>query len=113
MKKTGSRPSAGLRVSASELAQMGVCERLVVFEQRYGARRTPAQRQAIWRGQHAHRRFYRNGHLDLSPNGSSATTTGIASVLYGWLKQTVRVALWPIRWCIARWAKGVEQDDDY
>jgi len=30
----GCRPSAS--VSASELAQMGVCERLVVFEHRYG-----------------------------------------------------------------------------
>jgi hypothetical protein len=33
-----------MSVSASELAQMGVCERLVVFEYRYGKRRPAAGR---------------------------------------------------------------------
>lgn len=51
-------------VSASELAQMGVCERMVVFEHRYGKRRTVEQQQAIKRGQRAHLRFYRDGHMD-------------------------------------------------
>lgn len=48
-------------VSASELAQMGVCERLVVFEHRYGKRTTIAQRAALRRGLLAHDRFYREG----------------------------------------------------
>jgi len=51
-------------VSASELAQMGVCERLVVFEHRYGKRRTMEQQLAIKRGLLAHERFYRERHRD-------------------------------------------------
>ena len=42
------RPSAS--VSASQLARMGVCERLVVFEHRYGKRCLPEQTAAIERG---------------------------------------------------------------
>lgn len=48
-------------VRASELAQMGVCERLVVFEHRYGKRHTAAQRTAIRCGLQAHERFFRDG----------------------------------------------------
>ncbi len=48
-------------VSASELAQMGVCERLVVFEHRHGKRSTDIQREAIRRGLQEHGRFYRDG----------------------------------------------------
>lgn len=48
-------------VSASELAQMGVCERLVVFEHRHGKRSTPMQREATRRGLQEHDRFYHDG----------------------------------------------------
>ena len=48
-------------VSASALAQMGVCERLVVFEHRYGKRSNASQRVAIRRGLKEHERFYREG----------------------------------------------------
>lgn len=48
-------------VSASELAQMGVCERLVVFEHRHGKRSTDIQREAIRRGLDEHEHFYRDG----------------------------------------------------
>jgi hypothetical protein len=48
-------------VSASELAQMGVCERLVFFEHRYGKHSTASQRAAIKRGLKEHERFYLNG----------------------------------------------------
>lgn len=44
-------------VSASALAQMGVCERLVVFESFDGKHPTPAQQHALRRGLRAHRRF--------------------------------------------------------
>jgi hypothetical protein len=50
-------------VSASELAQMGVCERLVVFEHRVGMHRTDEQRLAIKRGLKTHDQFYREGVL--------------------------------------------------
>ena len=49
------------RVSASELAQMGVCERWVKFEHDSGRRRTPEQLQAMERGLRAHEAFYRDG----------------------------------------------------
>lgn len=45
-------------VSASELAQMGVCERMVWFEHRYGRRFTPLRRAAAARGQRLHQQFY-------------------------------------------------------
>ena len=68
-----------LGVSASELAQMGVCESLVVFEHTLGRRRTSAQRQAIRRGVSAHRRFYRDGHIDSARIGRCF----IASLVFG------------------------------
>jgi hypothetical protein len=37
-------------VSASELSQMGACERLVLFEAKYGKRKSRCQREAIERG---------------------------------------------------------------
>ena len=61
VKKHGRRKAS---VNASELAQMGVCERLVVFEHRCGKRLTVEQQQAIKRGLQAHKRFYRERHRD-------------------------------------------------
>ena len=61
------RPSAS--VSASELAQMGVCERLVVFEHRYGKRCLPEQQAAIECGQREHEQFYREGRIASAPPG--------------------------------------------
>ena len=48
-------------VSASELAEMGVCERRVLLAHRHGTRRTSAQRRAMRRGLRAHERFHRDG----------------------------------------------------
>ncbi|MBQ1767162.1 MAG: hypothetical protein IIZ92_30265 [Aquincola sp.] len=53
----GRRRKANGAVSASVLSQMGVCERLVVFEHFEGKRPTPRQRVALQRGLRAHRRF--------------------------------------------------------
>jgi hypothetical protein len=44
-------------VSASALSQMGVCERLVVFQHQGGKRLTPVQKTALRRGLRAHRQF--------------------------------------------------------
>ncbi|MGB4064148.1 MAG: CFI-box-CTERM domain-containing protein [Azonexus sp.] len=59
------QPRSGLResVSASELAQMGVCERLVLFEHRYGQRRSAQQRKDMAQGGQEHRRFFREGRV--------------------------------------------------
>jgi hypothetical protein len=51
-------------ISASELAQMGVCERLVVFEHLAGRQRTLQQAQAMRRGQRLHRQFYAERQFD-------------------------------------------------
>lgn len=48
-------------VSASELARMGVCERLILFEAIYGKRASRCQREAIERGRAEHARFFRTG----------------------------------------------------
>src|SRR5207249_5267621 len=48
-------------VSASELAQMGACERFVLFEAKYGKRTSQCQREAIERGRREHAKFFRDG----------------------------------------------------
>lgn len=45
-------------VSASELAQMGMCERQIVFEHRHGKRSSASQHAARQRGLAEHDRFY-------------------------------------------------------
>lgn len=92
VKKHGRRKAS---VSASELAQMGVCERLVVFEHRYGKRRTVEQQQAIKRGRRAHGRFYREQHRDSARPGRCL----VAFTEFG-------------RWfvlCVARWFQARKQ----
>ncbi len=56
---TGKPKQKERSVSASELAQMGVCERLVVFEHRLGKRWSLKRRRALERGLRAHERFLR------------------------------------------------------
>ena len=48
-------------VSASELARMGVCERLILFEAVYGKRTSRSQQEVIERGRAEHSRFFRTG----------------------------------------------------
>ena len=48
-------------VSASELAQMGACERFVLFEAKYGKRVSRCQQEAIKRGRVEHAKFFRDG----------------------------------------------------
>jgi hypothetical protein len=63
MKAAGKRRRPAASVSASELAQMGLCERLVVFEHKYGKRRLPEQQAAIERGRREYERFFREGRI--------------------------------------------------
>jgi len=79
MKAAAKRPRGSASVNASELAQMGVCERLVVFEHRYGTRRLPQQQAAIERGRRVHERFYREGRIASAPPGRCF----IAIILFG------------------------------
>ena len=48
-------------VSASELAQMGACERLVLFEAKHGKRMSRCQQEASERGGREHAKFFREG----------------------------------------------------
>ncbi|WP_430869464.1 CFI-box-CTERM domain-containing protein [Cupriavidus basilensis] len=83
-------------VSASELAQMGVCERLVVFEHRLGKRKTVEQQSASERGIAAHAQFYQEGLADAARKGRCY----IATAVYGEGWQTT--ALRFVRDCYLR-----------
>ena len=89
MALTEKQKCGGASVSASELAQMGVCERLVVFEHRYGKRRTVEQQLAINRGLLAHERFYRERNL-----GSTRPWRHFIDFLAFWR----RLFLWAAKW---------------
>ena len=96
MKRAGKeRRHQGPQVSATQLAQMGVCEKLVVFEHRHGKRPTGLQRMALKRGLRAHRQFLRQART--SP-------VGVVDLVLG---QVARVAVAAgccfVRWCRALW----------
>lgn len=73
----GRRRKKKAAVSASALAQMGVCERLVVFEHHEGKRPTPAQRVALERGLRAHRQFASEGASDAARTGRCFIATHV------------------------------------
>jgi hypothetical protein len=74
-------------VSASDLAQMGRCERLVVFEHLHGRRRTARQQRARERGLVEHQRFYREG-VAASAQAASKGRCFIATRVFGEAWQT-------------------------
>ena len=76
-------------ISASELAQMGVCERLVVFEHKYGKRPSPEQREGIQRGLIEHERFYQDGIQTSAKRGRCY----IATLVYGESRETTTLRL--------------------
>ncbi len=64
-------------ISASALSQMGVCERLVVFEHLHGKRPTPAQKAALNRGLRAHRQFASEGASEAARRGRCFIATHV------------------------------------
>ena len=56
---------------------MSLCERLVVFEHRYGKRRSLEQQAAIERGRCYHKRFYREGRIASLPPGRCFIATKV------------------------------------
>jgi hypothetical protein len=107
-RKRRSRRSSS--VSASELAQMGRCETLVLFEHLPGSRPSAKQERARKRGLLAHDQFYREG---LEVASAAATRRGrcfVATRVFGeaWQTQVMRrfrdVALRPRPW--GRWLIG-------
>ena len=71
------RREAKRAVSASALSQMGVCERLVVFEHHEGKRPTPGQRAALQRGLRAHRQFASDGTSESARKGRCFIATHV------------------------------------
>ena len=92
MDKRSRRSDNGRMVSASDLAQMGRCERLVMFEHRHGRRRTARQQRARERGLIEHERFYREG-LAASAQAAREGRCFIATCVFGdeaWQTQVLR-----------------------
>lgn len=75
MTGTKRRVAKADRVSASELAQMGVCERRAKFEHDRGRRRTPEQMRVMERGLRAHEEFYREGQDGARADGRCFVAT--------------------------------------
>nr|WP_297383528.1 hypothetical protein [uncultured Roseateles sp.] len=77
-------------ISASELAEMAVCERRVLLGHLHGERRTRAQRDAMQRGLRAHDRFHRDAQAV-----SRGASRRLASIVVGSLvRGLVRLWVW-------------------
>jgi hypothetical protein len=74
-------------VSASDLARMGRCERLVMFEYRHGSRSSARQQRAQARGLVEHEQFYREG-LSASTQAARKGRCFIATCVFGEAWQT-------------------------
>ncbi|MEO8188386.1 MAG: CFI-box-CTERM domain-containing protein, partial [Burkholderiaceae bacterium] len=74
-------------VSASELAQLGYCERKIQFDRTFGERETYAQRQARKRGNRAHKSFYEESRR-IARNSATRGKCFIATYLLGECKET-------------------------
>lgn len=90
--------SRGPFVSASELARMGLCERMVVFEHRFGKRLSPAQLAATARGQRAHARLFQEGRRGPSedqfrPGGLRCVADGLVTEVRNFWRR-VRGSRW-------------------
>ena len=87
MGKRSRRSVSGRMVSASDLAQMGRCERLVVFEHLHGIRRAAGQQRARARGLVEHEHFYREG-LAATAQAARKGRCFIATCVFGEAWQT-------------------------
>jgi len=95
-------------VNASELAQLGVCERRLLFEHEFGPRHSDARDAALRRGSSAHDMFYADA---LSQQGGRRQTAAgpcfIASAVYGESRETVTLRHFRdevlLRHAIGRW----------
>ena len=103
MGKQSRRSADDRMVSASDLAQMGRCERLAVFEHRHGSRRTAQQQQARARGLVEHAQFYREGRAAVAQADRKGRCF-IATCVFGeaWQTEVLRQfrdeALRPAAW---------------
>ena len=96
MDRSGFRARRPDIVSASELAEMGVCERRVLLAHRHGPRQTSTQRRAMRRGLRAHERFHRDG-LAASEGESRRRPTAFALFGRWFVGLCTRIALAVLR----------------
>lgn len=90
MKYDKQRKKRRAAVSATDLAQMGKCERLVLFEHLYGSNPSVARMHAIQRGLAVHEWFYLEGLEATNPQAKSdlgwlATVRANIRALCAWL----------------------------
>lgn len=69
--------------SASDLAQMAICERQVLLRAKMGDRKTARQAVAARRGNAVHDRIHREGHTPLSREAPTDKRCFIATAVYG------------------------------
>jgi len=78
-------------VSATELAEMGFCEKRVLLAHLHGERLTSEQLRSVDRGRKAHDQFYREGLAAASATGADRRCF-VATCLYGdaaWQTETL------------------------
>lgn len=92
MKPRRSRGRQDSAANASDLSQMGRCERQVVFERIHGIRRGPVQEAARQRGLAAHARFEREGRRAIRAGRGAAGRCFIATMVFGdaWQTEALR-----------------------
>lgn len=88
MAKRCKAPPSDQSVSASELAQMGRCERLVMFEHLHGRRRTDSQQRDRKQGLLAHQQFEQEGLDAMSVDARRRGRCFIATCVFGEAWQT-------------------------
>lgn len=74
-------------VSASDLAQLGYCERLVHLDWRYGPKHSQAQAAAQERGNQAHAQFYKDS-LEVARASRTKGRCFVATLALGECEQT-------------------------
>jgi hypothetical protein len=91
-------------VSATELAEMGLCEMRVVLNHRHGRRTTPAQREAMARGTAAHAAYLAQGKAE-----SADLRKFVVTCVFGLdAPETQMLRTWSIQVLQPRWwGRGV------
>ena len=88
MAKHRKAPPGDRPISASELSQIGRCERLVLFEHLHGRRRTESQQRDRKRGLLAHQKFEHEGLDAMSEDVRRRGRCFISTCVFGEAWQT-------------------------
>lgn len=86
-KNQGSEPLRRELVSASDLAQLGYCERVVHLDWQHGPKRSQAQAAAQERGNQAHAQFYKDS-LEVARASQTKGKCFVATLALGECEET-------------------------